>query len=85
MRKSELIAELNKIEGDPNILVYNRDGYCELGHISECYTRTPEKLWDEITEVYQKGFSYEDADFDSSEEWEEFKSDPEHNVIVLWP
>ena len=86
MKKSELIAELNKIEGDPEVLV-SRDeegnGFRVLYEVSNSYAIISSNYYD--TEVYEKRWSFEDAGFDSKEEWEEFKSDPEHNVIVLWP
>lgn len=85
MRKSELIEKLNKIQGDPHVLMdLDKEGYYYSGVyiVEECYSTytDPGKtyVWDLETD-------YEDAGFDSEEEWEEFKSDPEHNVIVLWP
>ena len=87
MKKSELIAELNKIEGDPHILLCNYEGYgYGIHRVEESYSTYLNKdpKFDK-TYVWDCDLDYEDAGFDSSEEWEEFKSDPEHNVIVLWP
>jgi hypothetical protein len=87
MRKSELIEQLNKIEGDPIICISgdsegNRT--CELYTVTENVAKFEENSY-EVSCVYELNWDWNNAGFDSEEEWEQFKSNPENRAIVMWP
>lgn len=89
MKKSELIKQLTEIEGDPHVLIDldTEDFRCAGVHRSEeCYSTyiDPTCTFDK-TYVWDLDLHYEDAGFNSQEEWDKFKSNPENRVIILRP
>jgi hypothetical protein len=84
MRKSELIEQLNKIEGDPKICISSDSE----GNRIQCLDKISEMCGQKDRyeyDVYDLNWNNEESEFDSEEEWEQFKSNSVNRVIVLWP